>query len=455
MKTPARHYRASIEFRCFPDLKQERILDEFLETARGLWNDILYKLKTSPTYLDYWPENDRNLDPIERAWCPITCYDLFNELTKIRRTDPKIGQMPRAISEGIIENITNAQKAQRATKKKGRKTGSLRYKRYGEVKSLRILKFVQKGQKFKLRNISGKYGHFTIKNIPGSIKIKMTCKIPENAEHIDATLVKNYKGQWHLRILCRFETPKPMKIKKYLGADVGLRKLATLSDGTEYENQKSYLEDEQKEALLCRRLSRKYVKGQPPSKNYQRAKIELRNFRSKRARRRRHHIDHEIVNPVLKKCIALKMGLALEDLNIAGMSRKKGHLGKSFHNAALGILIKRLHDKFESLGIPVISVNPQNTSKMCSSCNEMVPKSRGTTIHSCPHCGLELDRDHNAAINISNRAEHGPLGGDQQVNGSSSRKRDSCNLLSTAGQVPKLFTRSNKNGGSVIQQETV
>jgi len=47
-----------------------------------------------------------------------------------------------------------------------------------------------------------------------------------------------------------------------------------------------------------------------------------------------------------------------------------------------------------------LQVDPRNTSKGCSGCGALVPKDLSVRIHDCPHCGLVLDRDHNAAINI-------------------------------------------------------
>ncbi|WP_375340000.1 zinc ribbon domain-containing protein [Okeania sp. KiyG1] len=51
-----------------------------------------------------------------------------------------------------------------------------------------------------------------------------------------------------------------------------------------------------------------------------------------------------------------------------------------------------------------IAVNPQNTSQDCSNCGGKVPKELNIRTHSCPHCGIVIDRDLNAAINIKNRA---------------------------------------------------
>ncbi|NEP79648.1 MAG: transposase [Okeania sp. SIO3B3] len=51
-----------------------------------------------------------------------------------------------------------------------------------------------------------------------------------------------------------------------------------------------------------------------------------------------------------------------------------------------------------------IAVNPKNTSQDCSNCGKKVKKELKIRTHSCPHCGIVIDRDLNAAINIKNRA---------------------------------------------------
>ena len=56
--------------------------------------------------------------------------------------------------------------------------------------------------------------------------------------------------------------------------------------------------------------------------------------------------------------------------------------------------------KVESTGGQLIQVDPRGTTQMCSGCGETVPKDLSQRIHACPSCGLVLDRDHNAALNI-------------------------------------------------------
>jgi putative transposase len=63
-------------------------------------------------------------------------------------------------------------------------------------------------------------------------------------------------------------------------------------------------------------------------------------------------------------------------------------------------LIQYTTYKAENAGRVVILVEPRNTSKQCSGCGEMVEKSLDIRVHECPECGLIMDRDQNAAINI-------------------------------------------------------
>jgi putative transposase len=77
-----------------------------------------------------------------------------------------------------------------------------------------------------------------------------------------------------------------------------------------------------------------------------------------------------------------------------------GNLAKSIMDAAWAILLFRLRYKAESAGVYAIAVHPRDTSQICSACGEKVPKELSQRWHDCPHCGLTLNRDHNAGPNI-------------------------------------------------------
>jgi len=73
---------------------------------------------------------------------------------------------------------------------------------------------------------------------------------------------------------------------------------------------------------------------------------------------------------------------------------------KSIADAAWAQLLERLSCKAEEAGKIVVAVNPRGTSQMCSQCGQIVHKDLSVRIHHCPHCGLKIDRDLNAALNI-------------------------------------------------------
>ncbi|HBY94147.1 MAG TPA: hypothetical protein DEP84_09330 [Chloroflexi bacterium] len=91
--------------------------------------------------------------------------------------------------------------------------------------------------------------------------------------------------------------------------------------------------------------------------------------------------------------------VVFEDLNTTGMLKNHG-LAKSISDAAWNQLVHSTTYKAECAGRRVVLVNPRHTSKACSGCGELVEKSLSVRVHQCPSCGLVLDRDHNAALNI-------------------------------------------------------
>lgn len=79
----------------------------------------------------------------------------------------------------------------------------------------------------------------------------------------------------------------------------------------------------------------------------------------------------------------------------------KNHcLAKSISDVAWNMLVTLTSYKAASAGSMVVLVDPRNTSKMCSRCGILVEKTLSDRVHNCPHCGLSVDRDWNAAINI-------------------------------------------------------
>ena len=84
--------------------------------------------------------------------------------------------------------------------------------------------------------------------------------------------------------------------------------------------------------------------------------------------------------------------------------KQKAGLNRSILEQSLGLITTKLRYKAEWAGIQLTAVNPVNTSKTCSGCGAVnKEKLAEYRIFRCPNCGLEMDRDLNAAINILNK----------------------------------------------------
>ncbi len=96
--------------------------------------------------------------------------------------------------------------------------------------------------------------------------------------------------------------------------------------------------------------------------------------------------------------------IVFEDLEPQQMGVSKGRgMRKSIMDVAWSQFVSMTISKAEEAGRLVILVNPRDTSKMCSHCGELVEKKLSERTHTCPHCGLVMDRDKNAALNILHR----------------------------------------------------
>jgi putative transposase len=99
------------------------------------------------------------------------------------------------------------------------------------------------------------------------------------------------------------------------------------------------------------------------------------------------------------------------------------HLAKSISDAAWGNFQLTLQSKAENAGKHVLKVPPHGTSQNCSGCGVVVKKSLSVRVHCCPNCGLTIDTDHNAAINIL-RAATAQREGTPVINGPETLERE-------------------------------
>ena len=272
------------------------------------------------------------------------------------------------------------------------------------------------------KNISGKKGYPKFKKFSRSVEYKTTgWKLSPDTKWIKFTDKKGIgklklKGTWELwrydqklinrvRLVRRADgyyvqfcvkvdvTESIPPSRKTLGLDVGLKEFYTDSDGNTESIPRFYRKGEKRLKFYQKRVSRK-KKG---SANRKRAINKLGRTHLKISRQREEHAKR------IARCVIHSNDVvAYEDLRIKNLV--KNHcLAKSINDAGWYQFRKWLEYFGKKFGRVTVAVNPAYTSQNCSSCGEVVKKSLSTRTHVCS-CGCDLDRDHNAAINILERA---------------------------------------------------
>ncbi len=181
---------------------------------------------------------------------------------------------------------------------------------------------------------------------------------------------------------------------RQVGIDMGLLSYYTDSEGHTVDNPRHYRKAEQKLKRLHRRLSRKQKKSQ----NRKKARKALAKGYLNVQRQREDFARKQASTLVSSSDL-----IAYEHLQIRNMVKNR-HLAKSIHDAGWGTFLRWVKHYGCVHGIPVLAVEPQFTSQDCSACGTRVKKSLSVRTHICPGCGVVLDRDHNAALCILQKA---------------------------------------------------
>ena len=207
---------------------------------------------------------------------------------------------------------------------------------------------------------------------------------------IKTCTVRRINSKWFVCFTTEYEPELLPPSEEQVGIDVGLTHFAALSDGSFIANPKFFRKDETALAKAQRKLS-KQATG---SRERRRARKVVSRIHE-RIRNRRHDFVHQTARRLVNRFGVI----AVEKLNVKGMV--KNHcLAKSISDASWSMFRSVLTNKAESAGRLVVAVNPAYTSQMCSRCGNIQKKSLSVRTHKCLGCGLVLDRDTNAAINI-------------------------------------------------------
>lgn len=219
-----------------------------------------------------------------------------------------------------------------------------------------------------------------------------------------------------------------------IGLDVGIEHFYTDSKGHQEPNPRFYRESEKRQKRLQRQVSKK-KKG---SSNRRKARQRLAKLTLKISRRRKEHAKR-----LARSVVASNDVIAYEDLRIRNLVRNH-HLAKSITDAGWYQFRVWVEYFAKKMGKITIAVEPAYTSQECSECGAIVQKSLSTRTHKCA-CGCELDRDHNAAINILKKglATVGHTG--SSLLGSENAWGDMASFQVDSGQIEKVTSKNQES----------
>jgi putative transposase len=294
-------------------------------------------------------------------------------------------EVTKCAVEGAFMDIAAAFKNFFEARKTGPKVG------YPHFKSKK-----RSRQSFYIANDKFQVGDHWIK-VPKLGRVNMAEKMRFCGRILSARISKT-AGWWFVSITVELPDTMPENTQPPVGVDVGLNRLATLSDGRRFENQRPLRH------LLkrLRRLNKELARRTKGGKNWQKTKCKLARLHYRIACLR-HDKLHKLTTE-----IARSSGLVgVEDLHVRGLVRNRC-LSLSFSDAALGKLLDLLATKVHQTGGILVKVDRFfPSSQRCHRCHEhrmdLVLADRVFVCHN-PVCDYVGDRDENASINILQEA---------------------------------------------------
>jgi len=353
--------RRAFKFRIFPTKAQRRRLEDTLACCRRLYNAALEQRKTA----------------YRRQRLSVSKHAQQAELPSLKAEVPECEGVHSQVLQDVLARLDRAFQAFFRRVKARERPGYPRFKGKGRYDSFSYPQF----------GFALKDGRLHLAKI-GILKIRQHREIVGAVKTL--TLRRTSTGKWFacFAVECEPGTTEPPAAS--VGVDVGLQYFATLSTGKHIDNPRFFRADERALAKAQRRLSA-VPKGMPERAKRRKVVARIHERIAHRRRDFAHQESRRLVNA---------FGLIVFEALLIHNMLKQRTLAKSIADAAWSQLVQYTAYKAEGAGGRVVLVDPRHTSQDCSSCGHRVEKSLAERVHQCPQCGLVLDRDVNAALNI-------------------------------------------------------
>lgn len=359
--------RRAFKYRLWTNANQERELGVMLESHRRLYNACLEQRKTA------YEVEQRSVKYAEQsAWFKAE-----------RATNPYFARLNFSSAQATMRRLDRAYRAFFCRVKAGEKPGYPRFKSRDRFDSFTFPSY-RDGVRLSGSKLYAQHA--------GTLRVKL--HRPVEGEIKTATL-KREAGKWYVVFSCEVpDVALSTSGKPAAGIDVGLTHFLTTSEGGREANPR-YLKTALPE---LRRASRSVSRKKKGGSNRRKAVRRLRKIHVRVCNLRREHHYQVACRLVLAYGL-----IAAESLNVQGMLRS-GRFSRAISDAGWSGFLNILRHKAAKAGVGYVEVDPRGTSQLCSGCQREVRKDLSVRWHDCPHCGLSLGRDRNAALNILARA---------------------------------------------------
>ena len=360
--------RRAFRFRLYPSANQARELGIMVETHRRLYNAALEQRKLA----------------YETRRISLNYYAQANQHKELRASDPYQARTNFSSEQATLRRLdTSYQNFFRRCQQGSKAPG---YPRFKGSEHFDSVTFPTYGDGIRLKDNRLRVQHV------GTIRTKVHRAVEGT---VKTASIKREADKWFVVLSCDLgDVVVPPSTLPAGGIDVGLEVFLTTSDGQRIENPR-YLKAE---IPQLRRLQRATSRKKKGGRNRRKASRRVRVLHT-RVRNLRHEHHHQTALFLIR----LYGLIGVEGLRVSNML-KNHSLARAISDAGWSGFVDVLRCKAERAGAEVVVVNPAWTSQECSGCGVVVAKSLGERWHTCPHCGLSLHRDENAAKNILARA---------------------------------------------------
>jgi putative transposase len=352
-------------YRLQPLKSQHRALERLLHGQRELYNAAL----------------EERIDCYRKTGKARTYIDQCKGLTEWRREFPEWGELPANLQRWTLKRLDEAfQGFFRRLKARRGKAGFPRFRGKGRWEAFGFNGF--SGIRF-----DGKRLRFA--GMPGGLKVHLHRAVPEDAD-IRSCVFRQDGSGWFVCLQIAVPTSEKRAVASVIGMDLGLEVFAHCSDDVEIPNPRIA---RQAEAEL-RRRQRALSRCQRGSHRRDKVRAQVARLHRKITNTRTSWLHKESAKLVKRADLII-----VEDLKVANMIRHPT-LARSIADASWSRFVSMLSYKVAKTGGHLLRVDPRNTSQECSGCHELVPKSLAVRTRKCPSCGLVINRDYNASLNI-------------------------------------------------------